>query len=128
MTQEGEDVRVREYPQSPVAQFPRLFSDAETSAVEGAFAGDEGVGEAASRGTGEGPFHGGADFPAAAAGEVLRGLLDPASPGVRGARPASRAELAELILRYRDEQASRSARRLRQEASKPRFSAEQRLL
>jgi transposase InsO family protein len=48
---------------------------------------------------------------------------------VRGEKPASRDELAELILRYREEQASRQARRRKfQDGSKPRFSAEQRLL
>ena len=48
---------------------------------------------------------------------------------MRGARPASRQELAELILRYREEQASRQARRrMVPETSKPRFTAEQRLL
>jgi hypothetical protein len=47
---------------------------------------------------------------------------------VRGAQPATRSELAELILRYREEQAAQRSRRRRVEASKPRFSAEQRLL
>ncbi|HEX6813060.1 MAG TPA: DDE-type integrase/transposase/recombinase [Planctomycetota bacterium] len=55
-------------------------------------------------------------------------LLDPTLSGVRGASPATRQELAELILRYRDEQASRRARRLESAGRKPHFSAEQRLL
>jgi transposase InsO family protein len=46
---------------------------------------------------------------------------------VRGADPASRDELADLILRYRQEQSAQRSRR-RLEASKPRFTAEQRLL
>jgi transposase InsO family protein len=54
--------------------------------------------------------------------------LDPHSVGVRGARPASRRELAELILRYREEQASRRSRRKLLDTVKPRFTAEQRLL
>jgi transposase InsO family protein len=48
---------------------------------------------------------------------------------VRGQAPASRDELAALILRYRDEQASRRARRRQvDDRGRPRFSAEQRLL
>ena len=47
----------------------------------------------------------------------------------RGARPASRHELAELIMRYRDEQAARqSRRRLHPDDGRARFTAEQRLL
>jgi transposase InsO family protein len=47
---------------------------------------------------------------------------------VRGASPATRQELAELILRYREEQSGRRTRRREPETKKPRFSAEQRLL
>jgi transposase-like protein len=57
----------------------------------------------------------------------LGGLLDPESPGVRGESPATRDELAGLILRYRAEQASRQSRR-RVEERWPRFTPEQRLL
>ena len=131
MTQEGEDVRVRQYPGSPDLRAPRLFSDAEVSAVEGAGGGAEGVGEADDRDTGARPLHGGARRPVSSGEDdtdALSTLLDPDWPGVRGASPATRQELAELILRYRDEQASRRARRLEPDTRKPHFSAEQRLL
>ena len=51
MTQEGDDVRVPQYPGSPDPKTPRLFGDAEVSAVEGAGFGVEGVGEADDRDT-----------------------------------------------------------------------------
>ena len=128
MTREGEDVRGREYPGSEEVPLPRLFGDAGMSAGEGPGGGDEGVGAADDRGTGARSLPGGArpgeevpERSGAGLGELLDGDL-----GVRGAEPASRSELAELILRYRREQASQRSRR-RQE-SKPRFSAEQRLL
>jgi len=131
MTQEGEDVRVRQYPGSADVQLPRLFGDAEVFAGEGTGGGDEGVGEADDRGTGARPLPGGAhpgsDRDASDDG-VMGGLLDRDQLGVRGAAPASRQELAELILRYREEQAAQRSRRRQQEAGRPRFTAEQRLL
>jgi transposase InsO family protein len=54
--------------------------------------------------------------------------VDPEWPGVRGEAAATRSELHELITRYRDLHARRRARRHEHESSKPRFSAEQRLL
>lgn len=128
MTEEREDVRVPQSPGSTALPLPRLFSDAPVSAVEGAFGGAEGVGEADERSADERPLHGGARRVEPLDDDPLAGLLDPGSPVVRGARPASRQELAELILRYRDEQASRQARRRLVETSRPRFTAEQRLL
>ena len=135
MTEDREGVRVPQPEQAPpVPQLPRLFSEADGSAVEGAFDGDEGVGAADIRGAGERPLHGGARRVSeswdddVAPQDELSSLLDPDTQGVRGARPASRRELAELILRYRDEQASRRSRRLEPDSKKPRFSAEQRLL
>ena len=41
MTQESEDVRVRQYPGSPVPELPRLFGETPVSAVEGAGGGVE---------------------------------------------------------------------------------------
>jgi len=107
-----------------------LFSDAPVSAVEGAFGGAEGVGEADDRGADERPLHGGARPDAATheSEEELGSWLDRDTVGVRGARPASRQELADLILRYREEQASRRSRRKAPESRRPRFTAEQRLL
>jgi transposase InsO family protein len=111
---------------------PRLFGDAENAAVGGHGGGVEGVGEADDRDTGAMPDHGGARPGGAGGAEAdsddLGGLLDRDLLGVRGAPPATRSELAELILRYREEQAAQRSRRRRVEASKPRFSAEQRLL
>src|SRR6476646_7803980 len=100
MTHEGEDVRVPQQLSSPVPDLPRLFGDAEESAVGGAGGGGEGVGEADERDTGASPFHGGArpgDDHVAALDSDLEGLLDGSEAGVHGARPASRRELAELI-------------------------------
>lgn len=132
MTENREDLRAAQ-PETPsVPQLPRLFSEADASAVEGAFDEAEGVGEADDRGAVERPLHGGARRPRSADHdddhEALSTLLDPEWPGVRGASPATRQELAELILRYREEQSSRRSRRLAPETKKPRFSAEQRLL
>jgi len=88
--------------------------------------------DAYDRDTGASPRHGGAprgseDWDGS---EDLDfdGLLDRDCLGVRGERPASRRELAELLLRYRDEQASRQSRRKKEETARPRFSPEQRLL
>ena len=121
---EGEDVRVPQYPQQ--SAMPRLFSDAESLAGEGAGSGDDGVGVADDGVTRASGLPGGAlprpDARRDAVGSLLDGDL-----GVRGAQPATRSELAELILRYREEQAAQRSRR-RLEAGKPRFSAEQRLL
>lgn len=135
MTEDREDVRVPQPQQTPpVPPLPRLFSEADGSAVEGTFDDGEGVGGADFRAVGERPLHGGARRAAeaweddGAPQDELSSLLDPDSQGVRGARPASRRELAELILRYRDEHASRRSRRLEPDSKKPRFSAEQRLL
>src|SRR5262245_12567449 len=130
MTPEGEEVRARQCRLSSDPELPRLFGEDPDAAVEGSFGGVEGVGEADDRDTGEGPLHGGPDGGRdASSGEPagLEGLLDGDCVGVRGARPASRRELAELILRYRDEQAAQRSRR-RTMKSKPRFTAEQRLL
>jgi transposase InsO family protein len=55
-------------------------------------------------------------------------ILDPDYPGVRGAPPASRTELQELILKYREVQAAHRARRRAADSGKLRFTAEQRLL
>ena len=105
---------------------PRLFSDALSAAVQGAGGGVEGVGGADDRDASASPLHGGArEVPDR--GEGLGSWLDDELVGARGQRPASRDELAALILRYREEQASRRSRRLR-EMSKPRFTPEQRLL
>jgi transposase InsO family protein len=101
---------------------PRLFSDAGPAAVQGAGGGVEGVGEAGDRDTFARPLHGGAR------GEGLGNLLEGESSGVRGQPPASRDELAALILRYREEQAARQARQRSQERLRPRFTPEQRLL
>lgn len=128
MTEEREDVRVPQSDIPPTAALPRLFSDAPVSAVAGAFGGGDGVGGADDGAAGERPRHGGARHPDPEEGDPLSGLLDRTSRGVRGASPATRDELAELILRYRDEQASRNARRRIPETARPRFSAEQRLL
>ncbi len=48
--------------------------------------------------------------------------------GVRGASPASRSELTDLLLRYREEQAAQRSRRHVEAVGKPRFTSEQRLL
>ena len=132
MTREEE---VRSVPQQsdPLPPpFPRLFADAPVSAMEGAGAGVGGVGEADDGDTVARPFHGGArpvPSPTAADHSALGTLLDPELLGARGARPASRHELAELIMRYRDEQAARqSRRRLHPDDGRARFTAEQRLL
>ncbi len=135
MTVDDEGPEVRRYPYgypTPDGQaLPRLFGEAEGCAGDGAGGGVEGVGAADDRDPGAGPIPGGARWggggPHPDAGP-LGGLLDPDSPGVRGARPASRDELAALILRYRDEQAARRARRARIDPGRPRFTAEQRLL
>ena len=131
MTPEGEDVQVPPHAFPSTPELPRLFSDAPMSAGQGAFGGDEGVGGADDRGAVESPLPGGADPGARkepSKGDVLDGLLDGDCLGVRGARPASRRELAELIMRYRDEQSARRSRRRVPEGGRPRFSAEQRLL
>jgi transposase InsO family protein len=133
MTPEGEDVRVPQYPLPTDAQLPRLFGEAPDAAVEGVGGGVDGVGEADDGDTVASPLHGGAhpggDLDADNIGDGELGtLLDPEHRGVRGARPASRSELAELILRYREEQAAQRSRRRAQETGKPRFTAEQRLL
>lgn len=128
MTPECEDVRARLCPFPADADLSRLFGDAPVSAVEGAGGGAEGVGAADDRGTGARPLHGGArpGWPTGVDDE--QGWLDREHPGVRGERPASRDELASLILRYREEQASRQSRRRMPETSRPRFTSEQRLL
>ena len=134
MTFEAEDFPVRPMPQSSPPPIPRLFGDTEMSAVEGAGGGAEGVGGADDRSADDRPLHGGAPHglrhiaPSDDASDGLSGLLDRDTPGVRGERPASRDELAALILRYREEQAARQSRRRQPEVSKPRFTAEQRLL
>ena len=131
MTPFEEDRPVPSPVDSTLPRMPRLFGDAEAPAVVGHGGGVEGVGEADDRDTGAMPNHGGA-IPGGGGIEVeggdLGGLLDRDLLGVRGEAPATRSELAELILRYREEQASRRARRRREETSKPRFSAAQRLL
>lgn len=128
MTPEGDDVRARQCPFPADADLPRLFGDAPVSAVEGAGGGAEGVGAADDRGTGARPLHGGARPGWPTGADDDQGWLDREHPGVRGERPASRDELASLILRYRDEQASRQSRRRMPETSRPRFTSEQRLL
>ena len=127
MTADPEDRPVSHTPDPVTPALPRLFSEAEDSAVEGAGGGVEGVGEADDRDTGARPLHGGAHRASPPSGDGFR-LLDPDCLGVRGQPPASRDELAELITRYRDLQASHRARRRKLDASKPRFSSEQRLL
>lgn len=107
---------------------PKLFGEAEAVAVGGHGGGVEGVGEADDRDTGARPTHGGAIPGGEAADDGLDGLLDRDLAGVRGAAPATRNELAELILRYREEQATQRARRRQVETKKPRFTSEQRLL
>ncbi len=128
---EEEDCPVRPYSDPSNQPLPRLFGDTPVAAVEGAGGGVEGVGEAGDRDTVARPLHGGAHPPVRPHDDtdsLLSGLLDPDRPGVRNARPASRQELADLILRYRDEQAARQARRRQEPESRPRFTAEQRLL
>ena len=93
--------------------------------MEGAVGGDEGVAEGDGRGAVDSPLHGGAQR-VASAEKSLR-LLDLDDPYVRGAAPASREELAELISRYRDLHASRRSRHRGRDRA-PRFSPEQRLL
>ena len=123
-----EDPRVPQQP-SPVPDLlPRLFSDADPLAVQGPGGGGEGVGVAGDRDTVAGPLHGGARPGRHGAEGEYSGLLDADERGVRGAPPASRDELAALILRYRQEQSAQRSRRRREESSKPRFTAEQRLL
>ena len=132
MTPEGEDLRVPQSPGAASSPLPRLFSEAEMFAGDWAGGGDEGVGEADDEVTVASPIPGGArpgaglevgDRPVGFGG-LLAG-----DEGVRGAAPASRDELAALILRYREEQAAhRSRRRVEVGAGKPRFSSEQRLL
>ena len=125
---EGEDVRVPQCPQQ--FAMPRLFSDAEPIAGEGAGVGGDGVGVADDGVSYASGLPGGArpgSARDARSDHAVASLLD-GDLGARGEPPASRSELAELILRYREEQASRRARRRREESSKPRFSAEQRLL
>ena len=132
MTENREDRQVQHPQTPPVPPLPRLFSESDGFAVEGAFGGGEGVGGADARDADERPLHGGARRLASADHdpdhEALSTLLDPEWPGVRGASPATRQELAELILRYRDEQSGRRSRRREPDTKKPRFSAEQRLL
>ena len=127
---ESEDrpVRPQSVPLPP--PLPRLFGDEDISAVEGAGGGGERVGEADERATGARPLHGGAREGAQPRREegVLGGLLDRDTVGVRGEQPASRDELAELILRYRDVQARQRSRRKQEERGRPRFTSEQRLL
>ena len=119
----------RVVPQVPGAgSLPRLFSDADGSAVQGAGGGDDGVGEADDGGTGARPLHGGARGGASVGAEGLGGWVDRGHPGARGQAPASRDELAALILRYRDEQAARRSRRRIDERGRGRFTSEQRLL
>jgi len=116
---------------SASVRVPRLFGEAEEFAVGGHGGGGEGVGEADDRDPVARPTHGAATSPDEATTARLDeadGLLDRELTGVRGAPPAARSELAELILRYREEQASKQARRRQSEASKPRFTPEQRLL
>ncbi len=127
MTPEGEDVRSAQRPVPEVPGLPRLFAEGAVSAGEGDLGGALGVGEADSQGADQGPLAGGVRAEVSAPDDDFVGLLDRDCLGVRGERPASRRELAELILRYRDEQASQRARRKAQ-TSKPRFSPEQRLL
>lgn len=131
MTLEREDVRVQQYPLSAGVQLPRLFGDAEEAiAGQGLGGGDEGVGGADDRDAGAEGLPGGArrlGAMAASEADGLGSLLD-GDLGVRGEAPASRDELAELILRYRQEQAAQRSRRRVIEPGKPRFSAEQRLL
>jgi transposase InsO family protein len=130
MTEEREDVRVPQYPLPAAgAEIPRLFGDAPLAAVGGAVGGDEGVGEADDGGTGDRPSHGGARRGGVATDDDdLATWLDPEAPGVRGAPPASRDELMELIARYREQQHRKRARRRLEETGRPRFTAEQRLL
>jgi hypothetical protein len=128
---EEEDRPVRPCSDPSNQPLPRLFGETPVAAVEGAGGGVEGVGEAGDRDTVARPLHCGAHPPVRPHDEtdsLLSGLLDPDRPGVRNARPASRQELADLILRYRDEQAARQARRRQEPESRPRFTAEQRLL
>ncbi len=126
--EEDRPVRPQSVPQS--RPLPRLFGDEEISAVEGAGGGGERVGEADERATGARPLHGGAREGGRPRSDdsLLGGLLDRDTVGVRGERPASRDELAELILRYRDVQARQRARRKQEDRSRPRFTSEQRLL
>lgn len=132
MTENREDRPLPPQHPAPVPPLPRLFSEADASAVEGAFDEAGGGGEADAEGVVERPLHGGAPRPPSADHdadhESLSTLLDPDWPGVRGASPATRQELAELILRYREEQAGHRSRRRQAESRKPRFTAEQRLL
>src|SRR6185295_889558 len=108
MTEERENVRLPQHAQPAAGhEIPRLFGDADDGAVGGAGGGDEGVGEADVRGTGDRTFHGGARRGPAVPGDDdgVANWLDPESPGVRGARPASRDELLDLIVHYREQQA-----------------------
>jgi transposase InsO family protein len=130
MTEEREDVQVPQHLLPAAgADLPRLFADAEEFAVGGAVGGDEGVGEADDRGTVDRPFHGGARRGDADHDDNdLASWLDPEVAGVRGARPASRDELHDLIIRYREQQAAQRARRRLDATTRPRFTSEQRLL
>src|SRR5262245_65891174 len=88
MTPEGEDVRVPQYPQQPQEPaLPRLFSDAEDLAGEGAGVGDDGVGAADDGVTGASALPGGAhprsDVDDALGNDELGALLDD-DLGVRG--------------------------------------------
>ena len=105
--EESDDVPV---PQPQSLKLPQLFGEAMDSAVGGADGGVEEVGEADRRDTDGSPFHGGARSGVPDDESGLAGILDADCRTVRGQRPASRRELAELILRYRDEQARESAR------------------
>src|SRR5262249_57894344 len=79
---EGEDVRVPQYPQQ--SAMPRLFSDAESLAGEGAGSGDDGVGVADDGGTRASGLPGGARPRADAGSDAFGSLLD-GDLGVRGA-------------------------------------------
>jgi transposase InsO family protein len=113
------------FPNQP--PLPRLFGDADPSAVQGAGGGVEGVGEADDRDTVARPLHGGSR-PSPSARQALSDFVDADWPGVRGQAPASNNELHELIQRYRDLHARHNSRRRPVEATRPRLSAEQRLL
>jgi hypothetical protein len=56
------------------------------------------------------------------AGDDLASWLDPQAPGARGAPPASRDELHDLIIRYREQQAALRARRRLDATTRPRFT------
>ena len=128
MTREDEGAGYSQPVDPTKAPLPRLFSDTERAGQGGTGGGDEGVGEADDRVTAAGPSLEGEGAADAGADDLTWLDGDDLAAAATHGAGSIEAELSRILERYRRSQAAGRSRRLVQDATRPHFTAQQRLL